>query len=94
MILGNRTARFYTCLLAHGTRLGLFCFWSPPSFGAATPVASIDVGAENGWPYDVTSDGRILMIRDSAGSTEQDHLVVVDGWFDELKRLEAAASSR
>lgn len=46
--------------------------------------------APGGRPYDIAPDGRFLIIRssqvDAAGGTAQ-NLVVVQNWFEELKRL-------
>jgi serine/threonine protein kinase/Tol biopolymer transport system component len=36
--------------------------------------------------YDVASDGRFLMIQPNATSAQPDHIVVVQNWFEELKR--------
>jgi hypothetical protein len=40
--------------------------------------------------YDVAKDGRFLMVKPVAGSKSRDttaNLVVIQSWFEELKRL-------
>lgn len=49
-----------------------------PSF-VTTPASPI-------WTYDVASDGRFLMVQKSASSPQPGKIVVVQNWFDELKR--------
>ena len=59
-----------------------------PRIGAKEAVVSgARFAATAGRPYDVTGDGRIVLIQ-ADNTAEQKHLVVVDGWFEELRRLE------
>lgn len=41
-------------------------------------------------PYDVTPDGDVILIRTETNEGDDD-IVVVEGWFEELKRLEQAS---
>ena len=49
-------------------------------------------GAGGARQYHIAPDGRFLMVREGeaatgASQTQFDHLVVVENWFDELRRL-------
>ena len=64
------------------------------TFSAGTPAAVIKgdyIAPQAGRQYDVTADGkRFLMIKDAAsdgGAQTRNQIVVVQNWFDELKRL-------
>jgi Tol biopolymer transport system component len=37
--------------------------------------------------YDVAPDGRFVMLKEAGESTESTYVVVVENWFEELKRL-------
>ena len=38
-------------------------------------------------PYDVTPDGRFVMIRTGSGEDSSSNMILVQNWFEELKRL-------
>ena len=70
---------------------------SEPSFSAGNPevlfdapylVSSASLGRTRTW--DVAQDGRFLMVKENAtrdGASTSSHIVVVQDWFEELKRL-------
>ena len=59
-----------------------------PRIGAKEAVVSGAMfAATAGRRYDVTRDGRIVLIQ-ADNTAEENHIVVVDGWFEELKQLE------
>jgi hypothetical protein len=64
-----------------------------PRFIAGTPSVLFGLGdyvmaGARGLRYDVTPDGRFLLLKDETGSTgSQEHVVLVQHWFDELRRL-------
>jgi len=37
--------------------------------------------------YDVAADGRLLLRKHVAGSSDEAHIIVVQNWFSELQRL-------
>ena len=57
--------------------------------GEPKPVLQGDVGASGGGRfYDIHPDGRrFLMFKGSSRPAPRTHLVVVQNWFEELKRL-------
>ena len=66
------------------------------AWSAGTPTKLFDghyydgAGTNVSWQYDVTADGqRFLMIKDSGGdqAAAPQNLIVVQNWFEELKRL-------
>ena len=63
-----------------------------PSFTAATPQALFRLGdyvlaGTRGIRYDVAPDGRFLLLKDEDGRDTRDRIVVVQNWFEELRRL-------
>ena len=50
-------------------------------------VSGARFAAAAGRPFDVTRDGSLVLIQ-ADNSPEDTHLVVVEGWFEELRRLE------
>jgi serine/threonine-protein kinase len=64
-----------------------------PRFQAGTPAKLFQghyVARGSGHSYDVSPDGRFLMIKDTAVGQLATHLSVVLNWVDELKRLAPA----
>ncbi len=64
------------------------------SYGLGTPTVLIDrpyyIGRNLRRTYDISPDGqRFLMIRqgDLSGATPGSHLIVIENWVEELKRL-------
>jgi eukaryotic-like serine/threonine-protein kinase len=70
--------------------------WSPGTPEVLFDARQYYLGAVLANPYfmyDVAKDGRFLMIKPAAGSKAQDttaNLIVVQNWFEELKRLVSA----
>jgi serine/threonine-protein kinase len=70
---------------------------SEPSFSASTPRKLFDdqfvgggirvLASEVLTRYDVAPDGRFLMVKQSASAPTVAQIVVVQNWFEELKRL-------
>jgi hypothetical protein len=59
-----------------------------PRIGAKEAVLSgARFAATASRPYDVTRDGSLVLIQ-ADDTVEETHIVVVDGWFEELRRLE------
>jgi serine/threonine-protein kinase len=63
-----------------------------PSFTAATPQTLFRLGdyvlaGTRGIRYDVAPDGRFLLLKDEDGRDTRDRIVVVQNWFEELRRL-------
>jgi hypothetical protein len=55
-----------------------------PLFGLGDYV----LAGARGLRYDLTEDGRFLLLKDETGNTgSQEHVVLVQHWFDELRRL-------
>ncbi|GEM_PF-5819150 len=50
-------------------------------------VSGAMFAATAGRPYDVTRDGSLVLFQ-ADNTAEENHIVVVDGWFEELRRLE------
>jgi hypothetical protein len=46
-----------------------------------------DAGPAPGRPYDLARDGRFLMIKENARDLRSASIIVVQNWFEELKRL-------
>ncbi len=67
-----------------------------PVFSAGTPqplftLADYALVGTRGIKYDVAPDGRFLLLKDDSGvSGSQERVVVVQNWFEELRRLAAA----
>jgi len=65
-----------------------------PVFAAGTPrevfsLSDYVLAGSRGIKYDVAPDGRFLMLKDESGvSGSQERFVVVQHWFEELRRLE------
>jgi len=61
------------------------------SFGARTPVLDwpyVGIVEPPGRPYDISRDGqRFLVLREAGGEGIQPQIIVVQNWFEELKRL-------
>jgi serine/threonine-protein kinase len=65
------------------------------SFSAAPPASLFRLGdyvlaGTRGIRYDVARDGRFLLLKDEEGRETRDRIVVVQNWFEELRRLVAA----
>jgi serine/threonine-protein kinase len=63
-------------------------------FAAAPPaplfrLAGYVLAGTRGIRYDVAPDGRFLLLKDEDGRESRDRVVVVQNWFEELKRLVA-----
>ncbi len=67
-----------------------------PTFSAGSPrelfsLSDYVLAGSRGIKYDVARDGRFLMLKDESGvSGSQERLVVVQHWFEELRRLVGA----
>jgi Tol biopolymer transport system component len=51
------------------------------------PGPPTDRWVEGGTAYDVAPDGRFVMLKEARESPESTYLIVVENWFEELKRL-------
>jgi hypothetical protein len=63
-----------------------------PGFVAATPQPLFRLGdyvlaGTRGVRYDVAPDGRFLILKDEEGRETRNRIVVVQHWFEELKRM-------
>jgi eukaryotic-like serine/threonine-protein kinase len=63
-----------------------------PGFSAAAPqalfrLADYILAGTRGLRYDVAPDGRFLLFKDEDGRESLDRIVVVQNWFEELRRL-------
>ena len=63
-----------------------------PTFTPAAPEALFRLGSyvlagTRGIRYDVAPDGRFLMLKDEDGRETRDRIVVVQHWFEELRRV-------
>jgi hypothetical protein len=73
--------------------VGTGATWSPGTPEVLFDARAYFLGSTLGSPYfmyDVAKDGRFLMIKPVAGSKTRDttaNLVVIQNWFEELKRL-------
>ncbi len=60
-----------------------------PTFRNDAPHSLFSIGAHLSSPfhqfYDVTPDGRFLMIRQLAADADPGELILVENWFEELK---------
>jgi hypothetical protein len=62
-----------------------------PAIGEPRVVTEgVSYGATGPLPYDVTPDGGVVLIRTETNEGGDD-IVVVEGWLEELKRLERAS---
>jgi len=66
-----------------------------PAFSAAPPEALFRLSdyvlaGTRGLRYDVGPDGRFLFFKDDDGRDSRDRIVVVQGWFQELRQLVSA----
>jgi eukaryotic-like serine/threonine-protein kinase len=65
---------------------------SAPRFEAGTPSVLFGLGdyvlaGPRGMRYDVAPDGRFLLLKNEQGNAESLHIVLVQHWFNELRRL-------
>ena len=51
------------------------------------------VGVESDPHYDIAPDGRFLMIKESEEAERRNELIVVENWFEEVKRLAPVGKS-
>jgi serine/threonine-protein kinase len=63
-----------------------------PTFAPAAPqmvfrLADYVLAGTRGIRYDVAPDGRFLLMKDEDGRETRDRIVVVQNWFEELRRL-------
>jgi serine/threonine-protein kinase len=73
------------------TNLMAVAVQTSPRFEAGTPTVLFGLGdyvlaGPRGLRYDVAPDGRFLLLKDERGNTPSAHLVLVQHWFDELRR--------
>jgi hypothetical protein len=67
----------------HGTKIMAVAVKTSPSFTAGTPRLLLDANASD---FDLTRDGRILIVEAPDPSAAPGRLNVVVNWFEEIRR--------